>query len=66
MKRYLVFAYDNYYPTGGWNDFNEDFDNLADAIVHADNLILVGVKPHRYDFADVVDTTTKSQVYNCH
>ena len=26
MKRYLLFAGDNYYPCGGWNDFEGSFD----------------------------------------
>jgi len=31
MKRYLLFAGDNYYPCGGWEDFIEDFDDLQKA-----------------------------------
>jgi hypothetical protein len=30
MKRYMVFAYDQYYPSGGMNDFKGDFDSLED------------------------------------
>lgn len=30
MKRYLVFAFDHYYPCGGWNDFVESFDTMAE------------------------------------
>lgn len=29
--KYLVFAYDNYYPSGGWNDFRGVFDTLEEA-----------------------------------
>lgn len=32
MKRYLVFAYDEYYPSGGMNDFVGDYDDLKVAI----------------------------------
>jgi hypothetical protein len=28
MKRYLIFAYSNYYPSGGMQDFVSDIDNL--------------------------------------
>jgi hypothetical protein len=28
MKRYLIFAYDRYYPSGGMDDFISDIDNL--------------------------------------
>jgi hypothetical protein len=31
MKRFLVFAGDCYYPFGGMNDFEEDFDTLEEA-----------------------------------
>lgn len=31
MKRFLVFAGDAYYPEGGMNDFQEDFDTLEEA-----------------------------------
>lgn len=26
MKKFLLFAYTNYYPSGGWEDFNSDHD----------------------------------------
>lgn len=31
MKRFLVFAGDCYYPEGGMNDFQGDFDTLEEA-----------------------------------
>ncbi len=31
MKRYLVFAFNNYYPKGGWEDFQDSFDDLSSA-----------------------------------
>lgn len=33
---YLVFAYNAYYPSGGWNDFKFSCDNEADLL----NMIL--------------------------
>jgi hypothetical protein len=31
MKRFLVFAGDCYYPYGGMDDFQEDFDTMEEA-----------------------------------
>lgn len=28
MKRYLLFAFSDYYPCGGWSDFVKDFDTV--------------------------------------
>ena len=30
MKRFLVFAYDDYYPSGGLADIQSEFDTLAE------------------------------------
>lgn len=30
-KRFLLFAGERYYPSGGWNDFVLDFDTAEDA-----------------------------------
>lgn len=32
MKRFLVFGGDNYYPRGGWDDFQGDFEFIDLAI----------------------------------
>jgi len=31
MKRYLVFAGADYYPSGGWGDFIDSFDDIETA-----------------------------------
>jgi hypothetical protein len=31
MKKYLLFIYSNYYPDGGLNDFEKDFDTIPEA-----------------------------------
>jgi len=31
MKRYLLFATDQYYPYGGWDDFKGHFDTREEA-----------------------------------
>ena len=33
MKRYLAFTGDAYYPSGGMNDFLDDFDSKESAIL---------------------------------
>jgi hypothetical protein len=48
MKRYLIFAYNNYYPSGGMEDFISDIDNL---------LLLEGIlKDIEADLFHVYDT----------
>jgi hypothetical protein len=38
MKRYLVFQFDQYYPSGGWSDFTGAYDTLTQALkARADN-----------------------------
>lgn len=32
MKKYLLFGITNWYPQGGWDDFEVDFDSLDEAI----------------------------------
>jgi hypothetical protein len=51
MKRYLLFGGERYYPSGGWEDFREDFDRRTDA----NNAAL---KLHS-DWWQIVDTKTK-------
>lgn len=38
MKRFLVFAWEYYYPTGGMNDLHEEFDDEEAAIAAAKKL----------------------------
>lgn len=46
MKRYLAFAYDQYYPCGGKGDFVGDFDTLEAATA----------LPAAQEWLDVLDT----------
>ena len=32
MKRFLLFGYDDYYPTGGMDDFVNSFDSLEECV----------------------------------
>ena len=60
MKRYLLFSGDNYYPSGGWYDFDESFDSLEGAREHIEKL----KKEHHPDWAHIVDTETGNVFFN--
>jgi hypothetical protein len=60
MKRFVVFAYDNYYPSGGWDDLSGVFDNREEAHKAAiDHVRLM-------DVAQVVDFTIGEVVMTVH
>lgn len=54
MKRYLLFAFDRYYPQGAELDFIGDFASVEDA---GDYFRSMGPGP-RNDFAELLDTAT--------
>jgi hypothetical protein len=51
MKRYLLFCFDGYYPSGGWGDFVGTFDTIEEALKNRDR-----------DHYQVVDTETMKVV----
>ena len=53
MKKFMLFGYDAYYPSGGWGDFMGDFDNVEDARAHIDK------QKCRRDDYDLINTETK-------
>lgn len=55
MKRYIIFAYEAYYPGGGWSDFCGDFDTVEEAISALDAL-----KPVN---KELIDTQTLQDIY---
>lgn len=55
-KRYLIFAYDAYYPAGGWSDFKEAFDDYPSALEFADKL-------QYSDGIELVDLETLEDIY---
>ena len=57
INRYLVFAYPAYYPSGGWGDFYESYDQLVDATVKADTLLRL------QDNVEIVDSETGEDIY---
>lgn len=38
MKKYILFAYNAYYPSGGLDDIEAEFDSLDQAVVFAKNM----------------------------
>jgi hypothetical protein len=52
MKRYLLFAGELYYPSGGWDDFVNSFDTIEECMAAETNTT------SGYDWAQIVDTTT--------
>jgi hypothetical protein len=55
-KKYILFQYDQYYPSGGLGDIRGSFDTLEEAKEYA-------VK-HRHDYNDVVDRDTWEEVWS--
>lgn len=47
MKQYLLFAFDDYYPGGGWTDFIGSYETLEEA--------MNAYKDVRRDYFQVVD-----------
>ena len=54
MKKYLVFAGCDYYPSGGWGDFIGSYDVLQDA--------LIKVIQFKNDWYHIVDRDTMNIV----
>jgi hypothetical protein len=54
MKRFLLFAGDEYYPAGGWEDFIESFSTVNGALAEAATL--------EADWFHIVDLTTGEMV----
>lgn len=57
MKRFLLFAFDKYYPLGGMRDFVNSFDSLCEAKDAA--LVL------QNDIIQIYDTKHNEIVFNC-
>ena len=63
MKKYVIFAYDCYYPCGGLNDIITSVDTRSEALTWLkENYRAEGV--YGYDFKVVVDRDTWEIVYN--
>jgi hypothetical protein len=58
MKRYIVFMYDNFYPTGGWHDYLGRYDTKEEA---KEAGLAAQTKTGR-DYVDIVDLETNEIV----
>lgn len=59
MKRYLAFKGDDYYPSGGFEDFFGEYDNLEDAVSELEDSqknTNRGPKPWYFEWAHIYDT----------
>ncbi|GJL93068.1 hypothetical protein [Hyphococcus sp.] len=54
MKRYALFAYDAFYPAGGWGDFVNAFDTAEEAFKAA-------TKTKR-EYSEVIDLHTGEEI----
>lgn len=57
MKQYLLFGFDQYYPSGGWNDFLDSFDSVEEATMDC----------HKYgdhEYYQIVDSQTGDVVWS--
>ena len=60
MRRYLAFAGDTYYPSGGWGDYMGDADTFDDAKAVVDERRQR--VPYGTDWAHVVDSVAGEEV----
>lgn len=58
MARYLVFAYEAYYPGGGWSDFRRAFNDEQEAVDYADSIL-----PSITGGVEVVDLQLERDLY---
>jgi hypothetical protein len=63
MKRYLLFAGDDYYPQGGFIDFKKDFDTFKEALDYYDKEVLI---PDSCDWAHIYDLEERRIEKCCH
>lgn len=57
MKRYLVFEYERYYPSGGASDFAGSYDSLEE-VPPNNRSDVPGAYDGRRDYQEVLDTQT--------
>ena len=62
MRRYLVFIYPQYYPSGGANDLKAEFDEKEEAIEFLKHAIKNN--DHYWAFGHVYDHQEKCKVFD--
>ena len=64
MKRFLIFAYDGYYPSGGASDLQATADTMEEADAIAEDLTTISKNNrHAFDDADIIDTEADDSEY---
>lgn len=58
MKRYLLFHGSDYYPGGGWDDFEGAYDTAEEARAKGNSLMEPTPGQSRWRWFHIVDTTT--------
>ncbi len=53
---YLLFAFETYYPSGGWGDFKGKFDTIDQAIEKA--------KTYKWDELNPQNNTENDEIFN--
>lgn len=56
-KRYLLFTYDTYYPSGGWSDFDGSFDSIDEIVEYLKE------QDYKCDCKEIIDLETGDDVY---
>ena len=56
MERYALFCGMNYYPSGGWGDFEQSFGSVEES---EDYILNMSSKP---DWWQIIDLTTGKEV----
>lgn len=61
VKRYLLFNFPTYYPSGGWHDFVDSFDSPVEALAYT---LTDGAK-ERYDVRgwQLIDGTSGEEIF---
>lgn len=65
MKRYLLFAGDEYYPAPGWHDFKNSYESVEQGKAAGENFISENAV-YQFDWFHIVDASTGSIVYEHH
>lgn len=61
MKRFAVFAFDNYYPSGGMEDFQKSFATEAEAIAYVEKERSAPTYPSLFNSTDPRDAWAKTK-----
>jgi hypothetical protein len=65
MKRYAVFSFPTFYPSGGWYDFDECFDTPEEAAISANRILaelLADWGEERFFTIQIIDTHTGENI----